>query len=73
MERGNRSQAFIRAPVGARVGTTIACRARSATSVHHRATFLEFLALWTRPPPGLGFYVAHPRNSGGSGGLARRW
>ena len=29
MERCNRSQAFMRAPMGTRVETTIACRARS--------------------------------------------
>jgi hypothetical protein len=59
MERNNRSQASIRAPVGARVETTIACRARSPSSVHHRVALPEFLALWTRPPPGVGFYATN--------------
>jgi hypothetical protein len=27
-------------------------------------TLPEFLALWTRPPPGLGFYIAHPAQYG---------
>jgi hypothetical protein len=43
---------------GARVETTIACRARSPSSLHHCVTLPEFLALWTRQPPGLGFYFA---------------
>ncbi len=34
--------------MGARVETTIACRARSPLSVHHPAALREFLALWTR-------------------------
>src|SRR5712691_6269947 len=60
MERCNRSQASIRAPVGARVQTTIACRTRSPSSVHYRVNLPEFLALWTRRPPGLGSLCRAP-------------
>jgi len=63
--------ASIRAPVGARVGTTIACRARFPSSVSHRVTLPQFLAPWTRPPPGLGFYAVHHGQPGPQPGRRR--
>jgi hypothetical protein len=42
------------------VKTTMACRAWSPSSVPHRVTLPEFLALWTRQSPGRGFYVVQP-------------
>src|ERR1019366_5070281 len=37
------------------------------SSVPHRATPPQFLAPWTRPPPGLGSYVAHSLRASANG------
>src|ERR1017187_555309 len=52
MERSNRSQASVRAPVGARVETTIACRARSPSKCppprHRVSGSMDLAAAWSR-------------------------
>ena len=45
---------------GARVETTIACRARSPSSIYHRTTLRSFWQDGPGDSPGLGSHVAHP-------------
>src|ERR1035441_4132953 len=41
-------------------------RKSSASCLFHLRPLNDFPALWTRPPPGLGSYVAHPGRWGGA-------